>query len=337
MPARKLLSLILTSTILAGCGTSTPTSPKGLSTETSKSSAPVSSDRPVSDVSVSPALAPVTNRSPEEVSRLAVQSLIDAQPEKFWGLLPPSYQGRINKVVQKAALRFADQELLNSYQGVLREMAELMKEKQEFFIATPVLPFHADPEKARAKWGDLVARMNRVADSELFDALPLKKFDGQRFAAGPAADLMAIYNEIMGLSPENPVAALQEKLNHAKFEVVTANETETTLSMSSGEAEPQKYQFQKIEGYWLPEPFITSFAGMIGSAESTIENYSIEDFEKQKAVLIGQAAGVQEYLKGLRAIESQEAFNGELNGLVMNLMPMMFGGDTEESGASEKK
>ncbi|WP_459555491.1 hypothetical protein [Lacunimicrobium album] len=335
MPTRPSLSLILTATILAGCGTSTP--PQEPSTETTKASAPASEDRSAPAVSASPAVEPITTRTPEEVSRLAVQSLIDAQPEKFWGLLPPSYQGLINKVVQKGAHRFADQELLNAYQGVLREVVELMKEKQEFFIATPVLPFHADPEKAKAKWGDLVARMNRVADSELFDALPLKKFDGQRFAAGPAADLMAIYNEIMSLSPENPVAALQEKLNHAKFEVVTASETETTLSMSTGEAEPQKYQFQKVEGYWLPEPFITSFAGMIGSAESTIENYSIEDFEKQKAVLIGQAAGVQEYLKGLRAIESQEAFNGELNGLVMKLLPMMFGGDTDESGIPERK
>lgn len=336
MPARPSLSLILTSALLAGCGTSTPTSPKSPSTETSTAFAPASPDSSAPAVSASPAITPVTTRTPEEVSRLAVQSLIDAQPEKFWGLLPPSYQGRINKVLQKGAMRFADQELLNAYQGVLREMVELMKDKQEFFIATPVLPFHADPEKARAKWGDLVARMNRVADSELFDALPLKKFDGQRFAAGPAADLMAIYNELLGLAPENPVAEMQERLNKAKFEVVESSGTTTTLSLASDEGVPQTYKFQKVEGYWLPEPFINAFATMMNNAETSIDSYSAEDFEKQKAILVGQATGVQEYLKGLRAIDTQEKFDEELNGLAMTLLPFMFGEAGGETAPAEK-
>ncbi len=319
MPTRPSFSLILTSAILAGCGTSTP--PKGPSTEVTKASAPASEVRSAPAVPASPAVEPVTTRTPEEVSRLAVQSLIDAQPEKFWGLLPPSYQGRINKVVQKGAMRFADQELLNAYQGVLRELAELMKDKQEFLLKTPVLPFHEKPEVAQSNWNEQLVRLNRIADSELFDSLPLKKFDGQRFCAGPLADIIAVYNQTLSLAPEDPQASLQANLSSAKFTIVDSSEDEMTLSLTTGPNGSGIFKFRKVEGHWVPEPFIAAFDDMMGVADSWIEGVSPADFERQKATLLGQAEAIREYLKELRSINNQIAFDEGMNRLLLLLSP----------------
>ncbi len=335
MRSRIFLALFGLTLPLAGCWnspstptstTSTPTTPAApnSSPEVAPTTTQASISRPVENLDAQSA------ETPEEVSRLAVQSLIDAKPEVFWTLLPGSYQERINNLARKSAHRFADDELLSAYASVVRQLADLLQEKKEFLLATPVLPFHTDPTFAQAQWDENVTRLNHLAGSELFQSISLNNFDGGAFCEGPIKDMVAVYNSLVSLPPNDLLGKLQQDLDNAKFEVVSQTDDETILNMTVGDAPAKPYKFVKIEGRWLPAPFVASFENLMRNAEDAVTNYSSDEFEDQKAFLIGQATGVEQYLAELRGIQTQEAFNEQLNRLALQLLPLMLNITPEE-------
>ncbi|APZ91396.1 hypothetical protein [Fuerstiella marisgermanici] len=255
--------------------------------------------------------------------RYIMEGVKNGQPVVAWNALPTSYQKDITGIVQKFG-ETMDPQVWGQITGLIKNVHELLVEKQDFIAGHPMVAQSGDPATTKEAIAQVTNLLKTVLDSA-GDLENLKTFDGAEFMKTTGADLLTQFDALSKLAPpgSTPGPIGLAALENAKVETLESTDTTAKLKITTGDNE-QVEDYTKVDGKWLPVSLTKDWDQQVADANQAIAELPNSIGQIQQGV--GMASGILPgLLAPLKAAETQEQFNAAVNNLQQSAMMMMGG------------
>lgn len=316
MSTNRIAWLVGVALLAAGCSKSEPAAapPGGTSTGAKPAAAAA-------------AAAPAASAKADVYVQGILQSLSSGDAAAVWNALPAKYQADVTGLKNEFASKMPA-DLWNKAFTVVGKAAGVLKDKKEFMLkSAPVAG--AGPEgkvKVEQNYDAAVALLATLANSEIKTVDGLKATDPGRFLSSTGSNLLSGGIKIFAAADPMNQTNL-DKLRQSKVVLVKEEGDTAVLKMETpGENDKEEKTFKKVDGKWLPEDMVKDWDKQMADAKSELAMMAIPD--EQKGPILGILAQVDSTLDKLAAAKDQAAFDAEMQGAMIQLLPVigMFSG-----------
>lgn len=234
----------------------------------------------------------------EEVKGLTAQETVisvkdavqNAKLSEAWEALPESYQQDITEITRSFAQNL-DRDVYDKISGILGKVNKAFTEKKGLY-AEVIYELSKDQANGPKSQVDvekglesLTSILTTILNSDLGSLESLQKIDFDKFASGPASDLLKKVQEISKGSTDQNVVNFKEALTSLKVDVVSESESQSKLKLSYVNPETKKTEsteinFSKIESKWLPTDMVQDWAKEVAQLKVDIDAMNGENFKK---------------------------------------------------------
>jgi len=258
--------------------------------------------------------------APPNAIEAIVEGMRNHQPQVVWHALPPSYQQDV-KVVITTFCDNMDAEVYNRGFRILGKVVQVMREKEDLIAKSPIiLSMPLIESRVGQHWGEDVALLNTIAQSDLSSLEKLGRMDPGKFLAstGPQVmDALEKFRESMQRSPgEDPWEKARQALKSADIQFAATDDTHGLLTFgSSGKDKARKIKLTKVEDRWVPADMAERWPERISKALEDMTKLSGPEFEKFKPMIWIAMGAVEGMVDRLLRAETQQQFDEALKGL----------------------
>ena len=268
------------------------------------------------DIHATPGLGP--NPTAEETVQ-ALNDLRYADPAFVWDYLPNSYRQDVNDLIRLAS-KTIGQEMWDALLDPLRKFKQLHDEKHEFLVNSKHWEVSA-PANLEAKKQQMIeafelfaALIGRLSEGTLGDAQAMQSFDGNDFFAKefPAMrkDAVSVAELIEKFDTENRFKQMDFQL-----ELVSVDGDRATIRFTKV-TPPTESKMILVENRWVVEEIATTWDEKVASARGLIEKLGSEQGKQQLNQVIFATGAVSNMINPMLAAETQEQFDGMLQGIL---------------------
>ncbi|MCH2213365.1 MAG: hypothetical protein MK110_18855 [Fuerstiella sp.] len=284
-------------------------------------------DTPEQPVSVSQP-APVEVVPDKDTAESAVQAVIDGlsagKANVVWKALPVGYQQDVNTVVQTFG-NAMDPTQWKQIHGVVAQIHSVLSTKADFIVNVPFIQESGQSESLGNTIPHITGLLKTIMDHT--DLESLKQFEGGKFFAGPASNLIGQLDELSKLSPDGVALS---SLKDARIETISSADDTATLKITNplNSTESEEVDFVKVDDRWIPADLASGWDKSIADATATLSQLptSAEENAIMVSVMTSMVIGA---LQPLEAAEDQEQFNRAVEQMqagIGGMLGPMFGG-----------
>ncbi len=256
--------------------------------------------------------------APEAAMRVVSDQLAAGNAGVLWTAMPPSYRTDVTGLVREAGAKI-DPEVYDGGFATLAKLADVLEAKRDFFLGSPMAA-QADKTEAQANWGPGVTLLRTFATSGVSTVKGLQAFDPEAFLNTTGAQMLQLAQQ---MSVNSGSGSMFDQLKATTFAAENVTDTSATLRVVREGTEPQTEEFTKVEGRWVPTQMAAEWTQKISEAKTGLAELKPEDMAKNKPQIMGAITMVNGVLDQLAAAETQEQFDGALQGAMMPLMGLM--------------
>lgn len=225
-------------------------------------------NRPATPAS-SPAPAPIAETiatdtdplspQPDEAIRRLLKAFQTGEAGVIWDSLPPPHHVQINEFVREFATKM-DREVWERLFVVARRIIEVLRDKRDLIVGNPEFKLPSVNKRLLTEnYGEMIALLQLIVDSELSDLDKLRTFDGKTFFAETGTRFL---KQLVALSAKDPNDPFRKGFD-AKVRLVKIDGTQATIGlMMTGtfvmtrqaideEQRETQMPVRKIDGVWF--------------------------------------------------------------------------------------
>lgn len=283
---------------LAGCSQGNPARPKGVAAK-----------------ALPPAKPTIT---PEAALNTVLDGLRSSKPAAAWDVLPTTFQTTLDSTVREIADAI-DPEVWERTVRVFKKLPKLLETKKDFILKSPMWLLFPSVKRddVKAHWGEFVALLQTICDSELTNIEKLKHFEGRAFLEGSGSKLYAQFRDLSKMSKDD----VFHRLDGIKVTIKDSNETSANAELSGPKLKPVKVTLVADQGRW-----VAAQAGLLGLSLSQFENRIVGLFRPYRLMewkadylhdLDGLEKGIDRLLAAKTSDEFQAAFGKQVIPVVL--------------------
>lgn len=331
-----LMLLGIALSTLAGCpSNSGPTRPGSTGSDQSADGADKQSAQPDN-------LDPST---PDGAVRGVIRGMSQHNLRALWDFIPASFQGDLHDLVHTFA-RKMDPEIWDRTVGVIRKLAVVLREKQEWMV-TP--ESHA-PQKAGAVPGKqavvdyraVASLLEKIADSDLGRLDKLQKTELGAWCDSVGGPLLEQFQVYAAAQPANPLAHTMTVLEDLSISTAKLAGDEATVEIAPPGESPVEVNYVRIDGRWIPKDLADGWIEAMGLAQAWLAiTLAPDNLTESKPRILAGLGTLEEWLERLQQAGSKEEFDFAWSQGLQNVLtvaatfsPAMPVGDGEPSVAS---
>lgn len=252
--------------------------------------------------------------TPDGTVRTVFESLGRGQPTVLWEALPERYQEDVEQLIHGFAGKM-DKDLYDRTFALVGRIATVLKDKKQFFLASSMASA-SDPDEASRNFDAACAILQTIADSPLANLESLKTISVSEFLDTTGADLMGQITTASKLSPQDPIALL----NEVRVDLVRVNGDTAAVSITAPQRPITQIMMSRVDGKWLPSDLTRKWDESIAQANRQLDALSPEQMAQSKPQTLMMLAMVESMITQFEEIESQDQFDqrvGQMMGLMM--------------------
>jgi len=271
-----------------------------------------------------PALCVEIPDTPDGTVIAVAEALADRHPEVLWHALPSTYQRDITELTHVVAQRM-DPNVWEAAFGLGLKLTGILRDKKAIILESKFLDAAGD-ERQRIEdgWDTGVSVLNDFVTSDLSSLETLQTMDWGNFLTTTGRDLMIHAAEASKTNDDNAFdREFTQKLEQTKVEVVTRDDNQATVRVSSPDEDPEEVDLTRVEGRWVPSDMAADWDQKIAEAKQELADASDEEIQQssmQAMMVIGMIDGV---LTQLETVETSEQLEQAIQGF---LGPFLGGG-----------
>jgi hypothetical protein len=267
------------------------------------------------------AAAPAVAKTPDVEIQELMNSLGKGDALALWNALPASYQTDVAKIKNEFAGK-VDADLWNKGFALANKLTGVLKDKKDFILKSQYMT-QLPPEAmglASQNWDQALSMVNTLINSEVKTVDGLKNADVGRFLGSTGTTIFSnVLKTVEGADPN--MAGEIKKTREAKVSLVKQDGDTAVLKFEASGEKPEEIPFKKVDGKWLPTDLVDNWSKSMEDARTNLDGLVIPPEAKTQCLeVIKQADGV---LDRLATAKDQGAFDAEVAGLVMQLLPVL--------------
>jgi hypothetical protein len=274
--------------------------------------------------------------TPDEAAKVMATGMLENKPQLYWETLPPSYQKDVDGLVKEFAEKM-DPEIWDSGFGIAKKVVRIVKEKKEFLLESPMLPFTGmDPAVLKENWDDIAKAASILLNSDISELDKLKQLNIQEFLSTTGADLMEHATAVSKNIPEGEfISTSMKEMKNAKFTLLKMEGDTATVRMEvpgkDGTTNTDDAEMVKVEGKWILKEVADGWPESMKKAREFLAGLNTKEMQENKAPLLAKMKMIDTRLNLLLDAKTSEKFNDELSSIVMTAMMGGGGGPPSSS------
>lgn len=311
--------------LLLGCNPTT-------STKTGSTHTPVSTADTAEDASLV---------QPDEAVRRLLKAFQDGAAGDVWDSLPARHHAEINEIVREFAAKM-DPEIWKRMFVVARRIVAILRSKQDLILGNPELKIPSVNERLFSEnWGELIALLQLLVDSELADLDTLRTFNGKTFFEGTGTRFL---KQLIALSAKDPNDPFRKGFN-ATVRLIAIDGSDATIGLTTDgtfvmtrqavDEKPKETQMQvrQIDGVWIVADLDFGLSKMYQDGHAMVDGIPDDAIRKNRGPLIKLLETVEEDLNRIELTKTSKELAQALLLAQLRIRQLVSAGTPEESGA----
>lgn len=280
---------------------------------------------------------PEDARETVEAVREALSAIAEGHPDRLWKALPASYQQDLQSAVHRFAERIPPETWTATAERVRRTL-RLLGDRKEWFLSHPFLarvPTLDDPDEAaldpmrvlHANWDEVLAVLERLADSDLADPEKVRTLDVEAFLAETGRSTAT---RLFDLAGDEATAAFRRDLAGITVESVSREGDVAVVRIGGAAYEEVEHEFRRVEGKWLPASLVSEWPDRVGRLTEGIDDWRF-DADSWAATLDRWSLA----LDGLERAADEAEFHARLDEWLIPSSPSIADGPGTPGGTAD--